>query len=106
MRKFLSVMLVLFLVACNQKKNNIFDAPVWTDDAFESRTVSGTLVDLGEDKPIGISGIFLCDSIMLMKASVRDFPQQIHAFSLSDNSLKGRYVAKGRGDKVSFPEKS
>ena len=99
MRKFLSVMLVLFLVACNQKKNNIFDAPVWTDDAFESRTVSGTLVDLGEDKPIGISGIFLCDSIMLMKASVRDFPQQIHAFSLSDNSLKGRYVAKGRGDK-------
>lgn len=99
MRKFLSVILILFLVACSQKKNNIFDAPVRTDDAFESRTVSGTFVDLGNDKPIWISGIFLCDSIMLLKASAPDFPQQIHAFSLSDNSLQGRYVAKGRGDK-------
>ena len=53
-------------------------------------------VEFPDYKPIGITSLYVDDSILLVKASdPKTSPFQIHAFSLKDFSDKGHFVAKG-----------
>ena len=87
------------LAGCGEYNDNIFDAPVRKATAEKTCTLDGTPVELGEEKPEGIRGIFTCDSTLFLRGKVKDSPYMIHEFSLSDGIYKGSYIAKGRGEK-------
>ena len=73
------------------------DAPVQKAKAEKTCTLSGISVDLNGDKPNGICGIFVSDSVLLLRGTVKGSPFMVHAYSLNDGSPLGAYIAKGRG---------
>lgn len=86
------------LVCCGSSDENIFDAPVHKAKAEKTCTMSGISVDLNGDNPNGICGIFVSDSVLLLRGTVKGSPFMIHAYSLDDKFFKGSYIAKGRGE--------
>ena len=85
------------LVCCGSSDENIFDAPVHKVKAEKTCTMSGISVDLNGDNPNGICGIFVSDSVLLLRGTVKGSPFMVHAYSLNDGSPLGAYIAKGRG---------
>ena len=85
------------LVCCGSSDENIFDAPVHKAKAEKTCTMSGISVDLNGDNPNGICGIFVSDSVLLLRGTVKGSPFMVHAYSLNDGSPLGAYIAKGRG---------
>ena len=85
------------LVCCGSSDENIFDAPVHKAKAEKTCTMSGISVELNGDKPNGICGIFVSDSVLLLRGTVKGSPFMVHAYSLNDGSPLGAYIAKGRG---------
>lgn len=88
----------IVLAACGENNENVFDAPVRSLKAEESFTLSGSPMELCGEKPDVISDLFVYDSTLLLKGTVKDSPFMIHAYSLDDKSFKGSYIAKGRGE--------
>ena len=86
------------LVCCGGSNENIFDAPVHKAKAEKSYTLSGSPMELCGEKPDVISDLFVYDSTLLLKGTVKESPFMIHAYSLDDKSFKGSYIAKGRGE--------
>ena len=100
MRKLTAfVVSAVVLAGCGENNDNIFDAPVRKATAEKTCTLGGTPVDLGAEKPEGIYDMYVYDSTLLVRGTVKDSPYMIHAFSLSDGSFQGSYIAKGRGEK-------
>ena len=94
------VLLTVFsavLVCCGSSDENIFDAPVHKAKAEKTCTMSGISVELNGDNPNGICGIFVSDSVLLLRGTVKGSPFMVHAYSLNDGSPLGAYIAKGRG---------
>lgn len=85
------------LVCCGSSDENIFDAPVHKAKAEKTCTMSGISVELNGDNPNGICGIFVSDSVLLLRGTVKGSPFMVHAYSLNDGSPLGAYIAKGRG---------
>ena len=85
------------LVCCGSSDENIFDAPVHKANAEKTCTMSGISVDLNGDKPNGICGIFVSDSVLLLRGTVKGSPFMVYAYSLNAGSPLGAYIAKGRG---------
>ena len=85
------------LVCCGSSDENIFDAPVHIANAEKTCTMSGISVDLNGDKPNGICGIFVSDSVLLLRGTVKGSPFMVYAYSLNAGSPLGAYIAKGRG---------
>lgn len=86
------------LVCCGSSDENIFDAPVHKAKAEKTCTMSGISVELNGEKPDVISDLFVYDSNLLLKGTVKESPFMIHAYSLDDKFFKGSYIAKGRGE--------
>ena len=87
----------LFVIAsCGSNNTNVFEAPVTFSKPHEVCALEGKKVEFPDYKPIGITSLYVDDSILLVKASdPKTSPFQIHAFSLKDFSDKGHFVAKG-----------
>ena len=91
------ILLVIVATCCGGNNDNIFDAPVHKAKAEKTCTMSGISVDLNGDNPNGICGIFVSDSVLLLRGTVKGSPFMVHAYSLNDGSPLGAYIAKGRG---------
>lgn len=91
------ILLVIVATCCGGNNDNIFKASVHNAKAEKTCTLSGISVDLDGDKPNGICGIFVSDSILLLRGTVKGFPFMVYAYSLNDGSPLGAYIAKGRG---------
>lgn len=72
------VMSFAFFTACSNKGDNIFDAPVRSLKAEKSFTLSGSPMELCGEKPDVISDIFVYDSTLLLKGTLKDSPFMIH----------------------------
>ena len=85
--------------SCGSNNTNVFEAPVTFSKPHEICALEGKKVEFPDYKPIGITSLYVEDSILLVKAGdPKTSPFQIHAFSLKDFSDKGHFVAKGRGE--------
>lgn len=88
----------IVLAACGENNENVFDAPFRIAKAEKVCSMGGALFELYGEKPDVIYNMFVYDSTLLLKGTLKDSPFMIHAYSLDDKSFKGSYVAKGRGN--------
>lgn len=88
------IVLIPALVSCNGS-GNVFQADVSFPKAEHEYSISGVKQNITEN--IGLSSIYIYDSLLIAKTSAAACEKQFVVYSTSGMSCLGKYVAKGRG---------
>ncbi len=98
MRRISVVLLIIFVfVSCGNRVRNMFDSPIHLEKPHQTYAIKGDLLELGAERPFKVTGMSICDSLMILRGRLPNSLSQLHIFSLTDNSFEGHYITKGRG---------
>lgn len=98
MRRISFVLLIFFVsVSCGNRVRNMFDSPIHLVKPHQTYAIKGDLLELCAERPFKVTGMSICDSLMILRGRLPNSLSQLHIFSLTDNSFEGHYITKGRG---------
>ena len=93
----MTVAYVILAAIYGCQNDNVFDAKVYHSKAWHTYSVEGEKVSMKDAGLVGISGIHVCGSAILLKTSHSSQHSQIHILSLPGLFDMGHYLTRGRG---------
>lgn len=93
----MTVACVILAAIYGCRNDNVFDAKVYYSKAQHTCFAEGEKVSMEDAGLVGISGIHVCSSAILLKTSHSSQLPQIHILSLPGLFDMGHYLTRGRG---------